>query len=755
MKPLRKPILGALSTNACRTNQVIGSFPVLLIVLVFCIFTLFSPGTSVAQITYIGNTLTNSGAGDTDPPLVILGEYSPATPSSNSTVPLPAGVVEDVKFYSGTYGFTLYSLAWVTNGPYGGQTFQVVASEYFTNTVAVPGLHTNAVTNLMVNAGDLLAFQGTGPYYVASTNGLDATYESLGFGNPYTATNPGSAGATFSVGTNGDAGTGYEYIPTGLTLPSRTYAIGADVLSTNGYSFIILAGQGGHNGSTDGLGTNALFNDAEGTAVASNIDIFMADTANNRIRKVTSVVTNWLVTTIAGSNGVGSGDGIGTNAQFSGPQGIAVTPNETVVVADTANETIRMLTQTNNNNWIVSTIAGVVGSAGTNDGTNYPGGFAKFNNPEGIAVDINTNVFVADTANDTIRKVSLVNGTGFWGVTTIAGIPQFPGNADGSNGVSEFRSPEGIAVDAADNLYVADSGNNEIRKITPVGNGWVVTTIAGAGPTNSGSSDGNGKNAQFDSPGGITVDARDNLFVNDTSNDTVRAVVPFGTNWFVNTIGGLAKTPGYTNGTGSAARFTNPRGISVSGLGDLFLDEDVVVGGISPLSGGASSDAYNVQVVLGPQSANNAGAEWQIAGQGSNWAPGKYPGLDQTTNNLPIVLLFNNLPGWAAPNGTVSGTTNIQSDTKLTVMLSLSYTPACRLIFKTDYPTNLSITGPVGTTYYIQYITNLLSDAWSNINPNPWTFGPLSAGTNFITNLPPPVPSGHPPVYYRAQFSGQ
>jgi hypothetical protein len=311
-------------------------------------------------------------------------------------------------------------------------------------------------------------------------------------------------------------------------------------------------------------------------------------------------------------------------------------------------------------------------------------------------------------------------------------------------------------VDAADTLYVADSGNNEIRKITPIGNNWVVTSIAG---TNNipGSTDGTGRSARFDNPGGIAVDAYDDLFVADTANDTVRALVPWGANWIVNTIGGLAKTSGYTNGTGPTARFTSPRGISVNGLGDLFVDGDAILGGISPLSYGSSGpQEYTVQLAIKPQSADNAGAAWRLANYASY-----YPGMvtevpdsstpTQSTNGLPIVVFFTSPPGWTSPSGTIPA--NINPSTEW-VAANLSYTPACRLIFTNDLCNSLWMTGTVGTTYYIQYNTNLLTKGWSNVSPNPW--GPLLAGTNFITDWPPSVPGiNWTSVFYRAEFTGQ
>ncbi|HUA64521.1 MAG TPA: hypothetical protein VME24_01660, partial [Alphaproteobacteria bacterium] len=687
MKPLRKPIFGVFkfwkrdSANVCQTGRVKSRFPVVLVVLLACVFTLLPPGASIAQTAYVGNTLEGGGPEDGDPPLVILGEYNPTSPSSNSTVTLPAGAVEDVRFFSGTnYNFTLYALAWAGNGlNTNEQTFQVAAEESFTSNNAVAGFQTNLLTGFQVRAGDLLAFQGLGPDYV--NTGLDATYESMGFSNPFTATNAGNVGTTFTVGINGDPNASYEYIPAGGDISAnRTYAIGVDVLSiTNGYSFIQIAGQGGNNGYLNGYGTNSLFNNAEGTAVASNFDVFVADTANNRIREVSTLFTNWLVTTIAGSNTAGHADGTSTNAQFNAPQGIAVTSNETVFVADTLNDTIRMLTLTNNTNWAVSTIAGTIGITGTNDGTNYAGYFAKFDGPEAIAVDIHTNLFVADTTNDTIREITLTNGN--WVVTTIAGMAKQPGHADGTNGGTQFNLPGGIAVDMADNLYVADSANNEIRKITPQGPNWVVTTIAGTN-VSSGSVDGTGTSARFNYPGGIAVDTFDDLFVTDTSNNTVRVLVPWGGgNWRVNTIGGTNLT-GYANGVGSGARFTNPRGISVNGVGDLFLDEDVVMGGIAPLSTWGNAYAnYNVQLVVMPAAVDgitassggqppptgNGWAEWTVAGTIDPWVAGEtagvpsdlawVPTLPATSQNISI--LFTNVPGWKPPAGKVTGNTSV------------------------------------------------------------------------------------------------
>src|ERR1017187_2831160 len=166
---------------------------------------LWTLGSAEAQTVYIGNSLTvQNGAPDGSPPLVILGEYSPGGPLATSPALLPAGTVQDVKFYGQDYNFTLYALSYVGPGPHTNeQIFQVVASQTFSNSVPSVGTNTLAVTNFTVSAGNLLAFAGTGPYYLQppTSSGKDATYSSSP--SSYMATSP-VQGQQFIVGTNGD-----------------------------------------------------------------------------------------------------------------------------------------------------------------------------------------------------------------------------------------------------------------------------------------------------------------------------------------------------------------------------------------------------------------------------------------------------------------------------------------------------------------------------------------------------------------------
>ena len=170
--------------------------------------------------------------------------------------------------------------------------------------------------------------------------------------------------------------------------------------------------------------------------------------------------TPYTFTTIAGNTGYGSADGTNSAAQFAFPSSVAVGSNGNIYVADTVNCTIREVTPAG----VVTTLAGLAGCTGTNDGT---GSAARFYHPNGVAVDGAGNLYVADTGNHTIREVTPV-GTN-WAVTTLAGLAGSAGTNDGTGSAARFNEPAGVAVDSAGNVYVADTANDTIRKVTPVG----------------------------------------------------------------------------------------------------------------------------------------------------------------------------------------------------------------------------------------------------------------------------------------------
>lgn len=317
----------------------------------------------------------------------------------------------------------------------------------------------------------------------------------------------------------------------------------------------------------DGTNNSALFRGPAGVALDTNGNLYVTDV--NAVRRVSRGGSNWVVTTLAGLGWEhGLTDGTDTNALFNYPQGITVDAAGNLYIADTANNSIRKLAPAGTN-WTSATIAGtsVADPEGTGsaDGTN---GAAGFNQPQGIAVDPSGNLFVADSYNNTIRKITPV-GTN-WVVTTLAGMAPISGYQDGTNHSALFSLPFSLAVDTNGNIYVADFGNDAIRKVTPVGTNWVVTTIAGLG-TVSGSADGTNNKARFLMPQGIAIDSAGTLYVTDGGNNTIRKIKPIGTNWVVTTLAGTAGVAGGANGTGPSAQFYSPQGIAVDRSMNLFV----------------------------------------------------------------------------------------------------------------------------------------------------------------------------------------
>ncbi len=309
-------------------------------------------------------------------------------------------------------------------------------------------------------------------------------------------------------------------------------------------SCVTLAGSLGTAGMVNSTGGNARFTAPEGIAVGETGIRYVADTGNHLIRKI---IANESVSTLAGTSGIaGSTDTVGTSAaKFRSPTGI-VASGANIYVCDTGNHTIRKITKAG----VVTTLAGGAGLLGAMDGT---GTDARFQAPRGIVADSTGQLYVADTGNHGIRKI-----TSEGVVSTLAGTLGTPGVANLSGTSAQFNAPRGIAVDAAGNVYVADTGNHAIRKITISGE---VSTFAG-GMGVSGSVDGVGTSARFNSPGSIVMDASGTLYVADTGNHTVRKITSAGV---VTTLAG--STAGAANGAGSSAKFRSPAGIAVEAEG--------------------------------------------------------------------------------------------------------------------------------------------------------------------------------------------
>ena len=303
-----------------------------------------------------------------------------------------------------------------------------------------------------------------------------------------------------------------------------------------------LAGSGA-KGFADGTGAAAQFNEPVGVALDGGGNLYVADASNDRIRKITA---GGVVTTLAGSTR-GFADGAGTAARFNFPLGVALDGDGNLYVADTNNERIRKITA----GGVVTTLAG--STRGFADGA---GTAAQFNFPYDVALDGSGNVYVADRFNHRIRKITPAGV-----VTTFAGGTQ--GFADGAGAAAQFNLPSGVAVDGGGNVYVADLNNHRIRKITPAG---VVTTLAGS---TVGFADGTGTAAQFDNPLGVALDEGGNVYVADFNNHRIRKVTAAGV---VTTIAGTG-TAGFSGdgGPATAAQLNLPTRVALDGSGNVFI----------------------------------------------------------------------------------------------------------------------------------------------------------------------------------------
>jgi sugar lactone lactonase YvrE len=423
---------------------------------------------------------------------------------------------------------------------------------------------------LLLGGASRLAAQVTAPLFTTQpasktvNAGAAVTFSIVTTGTPPTYQwlvngNPisGATGTSYAIASVQPANGGI-YTVTATNSAGSATSVNATLLVYSPYIVTTLAGQAGSSGSANGTGAGATFAFPQGVAIDSAGNAYVSDTANHVIRKI---APGGGVTTLAGQAGnSGTLDGTGAAAQFDGPTGIAVDSAGNVYVADTYNSTIRKISPAG----VVSTLAGLAPTAGApapeNQGSaNGTGAAARFQTPRGVAVDGGGNVYVADTQNSTIRKITPAGV-----VTTFAGSAGTTNSTDGTGAAARFNYPFGIAADAAGDLWVADTSNSTIRAITPAG---VVTTLAGLAG-NTGNVGGPGAGARFSLPTGIAADIHGNLFVADENNSILREITPDGS---VATLAGLAGNPGSVDAAGSTARLNNPFGVAVDASGTVYV----------------------------------------------------------------------------------------------------------------------------------------------------------------------------------------
>ncbi len=393
-----------------------------------------------------------------------------------------------------------------------------------------------------------VAVDSAGNLYIADP----VSYRVRKVSNGVITTAAGNGTQGFS-GDNGPATSAQLSGPTGIAVDSAGNLYIADsgnIRKVSNGVITTVAGNGTQGFSGDnGPAISAQLYGPWGVAIDSAGNLYIADSYNSRIRKV----TNGVITTVAGNAACCfSGDnGPAASAQLYGSHGVAAGPDGSVYIADSSNNRIRKVT-----NGVITTVAGN-GTAGFS-GDNGPAASAQLTDPEGVAVDSAGNLYIADTGYSRVRKVT--NGV----ITTVAG----GGATLGDNGPAtsaQLYSPKGVAVDSAGNLYIADTYNQRIRKVS---NG-VITTVAGTGTHGPSSGDNNpATSASLFSPTGVAVDSAGNLYIADTGNSRVRKL----SNGVITTVAGTGGY-GFSgdNGLATSAQLYNPEGIAVDPAGDLYI----------------------------------------------------------------------------------------------------------------------------------------------------------------------------------------
>ena len=471
--------------------------------------------------------------------------------------PPPAPAITSISPTSGKQGATVNLT--ITGTDFSGTSVDVSGTG-----VIVPSFTVDSATQITAT---LVLSGATGARNVTVTTGSGTSNSKSFTINTSPVTSAGTLAVSRLVGADNGGLTDGTGTGARFNEPTRVWSDGTNLYISDLLNNVIrklvissgavttLAGKPGTSGTVDGTGTAARFDRPAGIWGDGSGNLYVADTNSDSIRKV--VISTGAVTTFAGSTtGVdGTSDGTGTAARFDAPRGIWGDATH-LYVADTDNNTIRKIVISSA---LVSTFAGTADVSGSVDAT---GASAQFNRPYEIVGD-SSSLYVTDRNNHTIRKIVISSAE----VTTLAGTAGSFGSTDDTGAAARFQSPIGITLEGGD-LYVVGASNDTVRKIVP-GTG-VVTTLAGTVGSGFVSLDGTGTSAKFGDPEGIIGDGAGNLYVAETGSHTIRKVVISSA--VVTTIAGVQFCCTVaTDGTGAAASFNNPKAIWGDGAGNLYV----------------------------------------------------------------------------------------------------------------------------------------------------------------------------------------